>query len=104
MSWGEFCEIFGASPRNRVIEFFLELRDLDYSVGDLARETELNRATTYNVMEELIKNKYIIPTRKVSGSQLYKLNESKKEVKILIKVFNLVLDSIAEEYKVKVTT
>ena len=100
-TWGEFCEIFGLTPRNRIIEFFLEMRELDFSIGDVAKETELNRATTYNTIEELTKAEYLVPTRKVSGGQLYKLNTEKKEVKILINTFNTVLQSIAEKYKEK---
>ena len=88
---GEFCEIFGLTPRNRIIEFFLEMRGLDFSIGDVARETGLNRATTYNTIEELEKAKYLIPTRKVSGAQLYILNVEKEEVKILINTFNTIL-------------
>jgi len=88
---GEFCEIFGLTPRNRIIEFFLEMRGLDFSIGDVARETGLNRATTYNTIEELVKAKYLILTRKVSGAQLYILNVEKEEVKILINTFNTIL-------------
>lgn len=96
--WGEFCDAFGATPRNRIIEFFLEGRELDFSTGDVARETRLNRATAYNIMGELVKEKYVAPTRKVSGSQLYRLNAAKEEVKLLIKAFNLVLRITTEKY------
>ncbi|MBI2105723.1 helix-turn-helix domain-containing protein [Candidatus Woesearchaeota archaeon] len=98
---GEFCEIFGANPRNRIIEFFLEMRGLDFSIGDVARETGLNRATTYNTIEELVKAKYLILTRKVSGAQLYILNTEKEEVKVLINTFNMILQRIAEKYREK---
>ena len=98
---GEFCEIFGITPRNVIIEFFLEMRGLDFSIGDVAKETGLNRATTYNTIEELEKAKYLTPTRKVSGSQLYILNTDKEEVKVLINTFNMILKSIAEKYKEK---
>ncbi len=100
-TYGEFCEVFGITPRNIVIEFFLEMRGLDFSTGDIAKETGLNRATTYNTIEELTNAKYLIPTRKVSGSQLYKLNIEKKEVKVLIRVFNLLLEDIGKEYNDK---
>jgi len=96
-----FCKVFGINPRNRILEFFLEMRDLDFSIGDIAKETELNRATTYNAMEELIKEGYIILSRKVSGGQLYKLNKEKKEVKILIESFNLILGKIVKAYEKK---
>ncbi|MBI1972763.1 hypothetical protein HYS50_02040 [Candidatus Woesearchaeota archaeon] len=99
--WGEFCNIAGPTPRNRVLEFFIDMKGLDYTAGDIASFTQLNRATTYNTMEELIKEVYLIPTRKVSGSQLYKINEAKREVKVLIAIFDMILDKIAEEYAPK---
>ncbi len=99
--WGDFCEIFGVNPRNRILEHFLEMRSLDFSIGDVARETGLNRATTYNVMEELIKEKFVITTRKLSRIQLYKLNKEKYEVKILLKAFSMVLKKILDEYEEK---
>lgn len=99
---GQFCNVFGNNPRNKIIEFLIETRELDYSIGDIAKETNLNRATTYNIVTELINEKYIIPTRRVSNSQLYKLNESKEEVKILIKVFNMILNKIVEKHSEKI--
>ncbi len=97
-NWGSFCEIFGINPRNRVLEFFLEMKELDFTAGDIAKETGLNRATTYNIIEELVGQQVLVPTRKVSGGQLYKLNAGKNEVKILIEVFNLVLKRTVEGY------
>lgn len=99
MEYGEFCKIFGKTPRNKILEFLLALRNLDYTIGDIAKETGLNRATTYNTMEELIKQGIIKPTRKVSGGQLYAMNIEKKEVKALIETFNKVLKKILIEHK-----
>lgn len=99
--WGEFCEIFGVNPRNRILEHFLACDILEFSIGDVAKETELNRATTYNAMEELIKEGFIIPTRKLSGTQLYKLNKEKYEVRILLKAFSMILKKILDEYEEK---
>ena len=99
--WGEFCEILGVNPRNRILEFLIETRELDFTIGDISREIGMNRATTYNVVEQLINEEYIIPTRRVSGTQLYKLNTEKKEVKILIETFNLVLSKIVKGHRDK---
>lgn len=98
---GEFATIFGPTPRIVILEFFLEGMKLDYTIGDVAEEKGMNRATTYNAGLELIKEGYLIPTRKISGAQLYTLNVEKEEVKILIKVFNLLLKNIVEEYTKK---
>jgi len=96
-AWGEFCNVFGVCPRNQILEFFLEARSMDFSIGDVAIETKLNRATTYNEFNNLIKEGYIIPTRKVSGAQLYTLDLKKTEVKILIQAFDKVLKKIMDE-------
>ncbi len=101
MKWGKFCEIFGATPRSRIIEFFLEMRELDFTIGDIARETGLNRATAYNVVGELAIENYVVPSRRVSSSQLYKLNPEKKEVKMLVRTFDEVLRRFVGEYKQK---
>ena len=96
--WGDFCVLMGATPRNRILEFFLDLRTLEFTTNDVALETGLNRATTYNAMEELTAQGYLIPTRKASGSQLYKLNKQNPEVKMLIQISEIILDKIVEEY------
>lgn len=99
---GAFCELFGCNPRNRILEFFLEMRELDFSIGDISKELNLNRATTYNTMDGLIANKFIMASRVVSGGQLYKLNINKKEVIILIQVFNLILEKVMKKHNEKV--
>lgn len=98
---GEFCRILGITPRNRVLECFMEGREMDFSSGSIAEATALNRATTYRVMEELAQEKYIMPSRRISGAQLYKLNKDKREVKVLLAVFDMILNKIAEEYTTK---
>jgi DNA-binding MarR family transcriptional regulator len=98
---GEFTRVFGATPRNRVIEFFLEMPSIEFSTGQIIEEIELTRATTYSTINDLIEEGYIKPTRRAGGAQLYKLNNHKKEVKILLKVFDILLKNIVEEYKKK---
>ena len=94
---GEFSRIFGMNPRNRILEFFLEMRELDFSIGDVAKETGLNRETTYSLSNELINEGYLVASRKISGTQLYRLNLSKREVGLLIKAFNLVLGKVVDD-------
>ena len=99
MRTGEFSKTFGKTPRNRIIEFFLEMRELDFAVGDVAKEIKLNRATMYINIRELYKEGIIIKTRKISGGQMYGLNMTNKKVKVMLKCFFNVLDSIVEEKK-----
>jgi len=95
---GEFCKIFGATPRNRILEVFLEMRELDLALGDVSIDAGLNKATTYNTAQQLIGEGFILPTRKVGKIQLYKLNMKKPEVKVLIVAFNDVLKGLSEKY------
>ena len=98
---GAFCNLFGGTPRNRILEFFLEMRGMDYGIGDVAREAGLNRATTYNTMEELLKSGLIIPTRKLGKTQLYSLDLKNSEAQFLIKIFDRVLEYVVASYEEK---
>ncbi len=100
---GEFAKVFGKTPRNLIIEYFLEGEGIDHGIVEIIEEKDMNRATAYNTIKELIKEGYIKPTRKAGGAQLYKLNNDKEEVKILLKVFDILLKNIVEEYKKKNT-
>ena len=98
-SWGAFCDLFGATARNRVLELFLEGREMDNSLGNIADEGKLNRATVYNVLGKLLKQKVILPTRKIGRTQLYQLNLDNEEVKALIRAFDFVLTGVYKEIK-----
>lgn len=100
MMRGVFIGLFGETPRNKILEFLLEMKGLDFTIGDISREVEINRATTYNVMEELIKEKIVVATRKISGAQAYKLNKNKEEVKLLVLAFNSGLKLISEKPRI----
>ena len=86
-----FLVLFGISPRTLILEFFLEMRDLDFSIGAIARELGMCRATAYNTMHRLLAEELVIPSRKVGNAQLYKLNLKSKKVHPLIEVFDEIL-------------
>jgi len=85
---GIFCEAFGYTPRNQLIEFFLEMRSTDFGIADVAKELKMNKATAYNSAKELIERKIIIPFRIIGKTQTYKLNMQNILVKGLIKAHN----------------
>jgi len=95
---GEFCKILGVTPKNVILEHFLALRGIDYGIGDVAKITGLNRATTYTIMKELIEQRIVKPSRIVGRTQLFKLDESNPNVKKLIEMFNHLLDKIVDEH------
>ncbi len=94
---GVFCEVFGRSPRNHIIEFFLEMRNTDYGIADVAKLLKINRATTYNTARDLIKQKILAPKRIIGKTQTYVLNKEDPRVKALIKTFDNLLRNVAEQ-------
>ena len=40
---GAFCDVFGQTPRLQVLEYFLEGREVDFTIASVAEDTELSR-------------------------------------------------------------
>jgi len=88
-----FKRALGDTPKIRVLEFFIEGRELDYSITDIAEGAEIGRTTLFRIWEDLIKNKMIIPTRQIGNAKLYKLNTENPLVKKFIEIFNEIIIS-----------
>lgn len=93
-----FLETMGESPRNKVLEYFVECDTLDIAISDIIEEYNLNKATTYNLINKLLFQKIIIPTRKVGNTQLYRLNKENHVSQILMNIMNDCIARVAEEY------
>ena len=52
-----FREIFGDTPKIRVLEYLLEGRELDHSIGDIAEGAGINRGTLFRLCPALKKTK-----------------------------------------------
>lgn len=96
-----FLETMGESPRNKVLEYFVECNALDVAISDIIEEYNLNKATTYNLINKLLSQKIIIPTKKVGNTQLYRLNKENHISQILMNIMNDSIARVAEEYRKK---
>lgn len=94
---GSFCETYGTTIENRVLEYLLENQDLDTAVGDMAKEVGISRPKAYEVVEEFERNGYVIKSRVVGKTQLYKLNKSNIRIQIFLRNFEECLQLIVEE-------
>jgi hypothetical protein len=98
--YGMFCEVFGKTNRNLVLEHMLVHNALEFAVPDMASELGISKPKAYSFVEEFIKLDYLKATRKIGSVQLYILNASNPKVKILLKAFTeclrLVIDSYPE--------
>ena len=86
--YGLFCKLYGKTLRNKVLEYMLEMGELDFAVGDLAEETDISRPKAYDIIEKLEKEGIVKKTRKVSKTRLYSLDHTNKKVELLEKSFH----------------
>lgn len=101
---GAFCETYGATIQNKILEYLLENQDLDFAAGDAAKELKISRPKAYQVMELFLKKGFVKKTRLVGKTQLYTLNKENRRVKLFMKDFLECLKIIMEEHKEKHST
>ncbi|MBA3064826.1 winged helix-turn-helix transcriptional regulator [Candidatus Woesearchaeota archaeon] len=97
--YGTFCKIYGKSLRNKVLEFILELGELDFAVSDILEEVNISKPKLYQIIKELEEENIIKKSREVSGTQLFILNKKDEKVNLLIQSFNECLRKVIDELK-----
>ena len=75
-------------------------RELDYSISDIAAQAGIGRATFYRMLDDMLKDKIIIATRKLGNIQLYKLNLNNESVRDLVNLYDK-LTQVASEKEIK---
>ncbi|MFH1637672.1 MAG: helix-turn-helix domain-containing protein [Candidatus Woesearchaeota archaeon] len=95
---GAFCETYGNTIQNRILEYILENQDLDFAVSDITKELRISKPKIYEVIKYFEEKGYVIKSRIVSKTQLYILNKKNKRVKLFLKDLSECLRLIAEEY------
>ena len=87
------------------LHYLVKIRGLDFTISDVARNTQMTRATLYKVWKDLIKMGVIIKTRQIGVAKLYKLNEDNKITEAVINLYKALLVKIVEgiEEKIKIT-
>ena len=88
-----FLKKQGASPKNKVLDFLITYSELDYSLKEIAKHSEAGYSTVKLLIKKLVKDKWIIPTRKISKIKLYKLNVNNPEVKKFIEFYWEVIEN-----------
>ncbi len=95
---GAFCETYGNTIPNRILEYSMENEDLDFAVGDMAKELEISKPKAYEIIGNFEKKGYVKKSRIVGKTQLYMLNKENSRVKLFLRNFKECLRLIAEEY------
>ena len=86
-----FREALGDSPVIRVLDFLIEGRGLDYSLSDIAENSNIGWTTLHRIWNKLEKFEMVIFTREIGRAKLFKLNEENPSVKELIRVYDTLL-------------
>lgn len=94
---GAFCETYGNTIHNRILEYTLENLDLDFAIGDMAKELDISRPKAYEEIKKFEEKDYIKKTRVVGKTQLYILNKNNNRVKLFLKDFKECLRLVVED-------
>jgi hypothetical protein len=94
----EFCQedndpsvierYFGGAPTMKIWQVLWEWQDLDLTKSDFSNCGGVSRPSLYKVWDMFIDEDIIIPSRKLKGKQLYKLNKAHKLAMKFIGVIN----------------
>ena len=93
-----FREALGDSPVIRVLNFLIEGRGLDYSLSDIAENSNIGWTTLHRIWDKLLELRIVVPTREIGRAKLFKLNEANLAVKELITVYETLLYQETEKY------
>ncbi len=96
-----FVRTFGSSPVIKILNFLLQGRELDYSMSDIARNSDISWTTLNRVWSGMEKAGLIKNTRKIGKAKLYRLNSDNEVVKRLIDLHKQLLIEETENYFAK---
>jgi hypothetical protein len=95
---GCFCETYGITIENRVLELILISGETDWAIGDVAWELKISRPKAYEVIGNFEKRRIVKKSRIVGRTQLYTLNKDSPLSKIYLRNFKECLNMVVEEY------
>lgn len=81
-----FLEYMGDTPRNRVLEYLIESRGVDYSLSDIAEGSNISRTTLFRLWKDIEKLDIVVLRKGIGNIKFYKLN---RENIFVIKIIEL---------------
>ncbi|MBI2548073.1 hypothetical protein HYW21_01865 [Candidatus Woesearchaeota archaeon] len=89
-----FLDHVGDNPRMRILQYFIEGRDFDYTLTDLLN-AGVSWGTLNSLVPKLLDLGIVVKTRKIGRATLYKINQKNVAVKQLIELYdNLLLEKL----------
>jgi hypothetical protein len=90
-------ELFGDSPRLRVLEAFVENYNDKLYLADIARMTDVSRVAVIKYVKNLLKDDIIVKAGKAGQIQYYKLNLNNKKVEAIMLLEQYIVNEKLEE-------
>jgi len=94
-----FLSIVGDSPKARILDFLLMFPKFDYSLTDIARNSNVGYSTLQLLWPDFVKKGIVMQTRTIGKAKLFKLNEENPIVKEMLSwSWNLTKQVVNQEY------
>lgn len=94
-----FLDVIGYSPTARVMDLLIQGRDFDYSLTDIAENSQIGWTTLHRILDGLIKNNIISYTRNIGKAKMYRINTKNEIVEKLIALHDTVILKTLKESK-----
>ncbi len=79
-----FLNVFGRSPKMKVLDFLLTYQSFDYSLSEIVEKTGVSYTILQNIFQDFLKSSIVVETRKVGKARMFKLNEESLLAKQLL--------------------
>jgi hypothetical protein len=81
-----FLIVMGESPKMKVLDFLLTFDEFDYSLSDIASNSEVGYTTLMEFWDSFVKSGIVEETRKVGKARMFRLNKKNPSVKLLLRL------------------
>lgn len=81
-----FLKVFGASPQLRLLDFFLDNPNHDFSRKEIMEAIGMAKRTLYEYLPVLLDEDAVKVTRRIGRAELYALNRESSIVQCFIEV------------------
>lgn len=81
-----FLQVFGSSPKMKVLDFLLTHQAFDYSMTEMAQKTNVSYPIVVNIIEDFLRNKIVVETRKIGKARLFRINTESELAKQLLRL------------------
>ncbi len=95
-----FLDVVGDSPRMRILQYFIEGRDFDYTLTDLLN-SGVSWGTLHTEFPKLLEHGIIVKVREVGRAKLYKINKENSTAKKMIDLYDSLIQKELESFKPK---